>query len=164
MVSRAYECFNRTFLIQPVTVSIPRGGSALNVMENARDISVAYDFSATYLGVALGYRIDRIGGTSNNDVCYWQFLYWPPFGEPYAPRHLVSDFVLPVNGGTIIMSFTKTGEGMQPPIATMPTEEPTEDPTMEEGSMTTSGAGYVQPLALVTFAVVISTMTTRLFY
>ena len=131
-------------------------------MENARDINRAFAFSATYFGVTFGYFIDTIGETSGNNECAWTFLYQPPSEEAYAPAVGVSNFVLPVNGGTVVMAFRAFETGTPPPATSMPTEDQAVGD--EEGTTaSTSGTGYVQP-TIVTLAAVIYTMILALLY
>ena len=102
---------NQTSFPLAITVSIPRGGVVLNVMERARDINPEFAFSATYFGVTYGYFIDTIGETTNNDICAWTFLYEPPGYDLYIPTVGVSNFVLPVNAGTGIHDFRSDRKG-----------------------------------------------------
>ena len=116
-------------------------------MENARDINPALAFSATYFGVTFGYFIDKIGETSNDNNCTWTFLYQPPSEDPYAPAVGVSNFVLPVNGGTVVMAFRAFKTGTPPPttICSMPTEEDQEIGDQESTTASTSDSGTCNP-------------------
>ena len=153
---------NQTNFPLAIIVSIPRGGVVLNVMERARDINPEFAFSATYFGVTYGYFIDTIGETTNSDICAWTFLYEPPGYDLYIPAVGVSNFVLPVNGGTVFMVFAPIERGTPPPpIAITPTEDPAV--REQEDTVITSGTGYKQPSTIILAVAIYTTILVLLY-
>ena len=79
----------------PVTVAVPAGSTALDVMEGAVDISRDFQFSATNFGATLGFLIDKISGTASRpeDNCFWSFLVTSKKGDDPQPSSVgVSHF------------------------------------------------------------------------
>ena len=59
----------------PITVAVPAGSKAIDVMAGAADIDGRYRFQANSFGATLGFSINAIGGTAAIDNrCYWSFL------------------------------------------------------------------------------------------
>ena len=59
----------------PVTVAVPAGSKAIDVMAGAADIDRKYRFQANSFGATLGFSINAIGGTPAIDnQCFWSFL------------------------------------------------------------------------------------------
>ena len=92
----------------PITVTISKNGSALDVMEASVDVSTYYRFSATYFGNTLGYSIDTINGTSSSDPCYWFFYVQEPGSPmPVLANLGVSNYLVPTDGYSIYMRYEK---------------------------------------------------------
>ena len=95
----------------PVTVAVPAGSTALDVMEGAVDISNGFQFSATNFGATLGFAIDQISGTANrpDDNCFWVFLVDYNDGDGPQPSNVgVSHFSI-CDDISIIFQFTLFG-------------------------------------------------------
>lgn len=91
-----------------VVVSVRRGNTALNVMEQAvTDFGTPYRFSATYFGDELGYFIDSISSTESRsaDNCFWFYFIRDPTGNEFLSPVGVSNFCVPSNGFSIIWRF-----------------------------------------------------------
>lgn len=59
----------------PITVAVPAGSKAIDVMAGAADIDRRYRFQANNFGATLGFSINAIAGTPAIDNrCYWAFL------------------------------------------------------------------------------------------
>ena len=58
----------------PITVAVPAGSTALDVMHGAADIDKRYRFQATSFGATLGFSINAIGGTASSSTCFWAFF------------------------------------------------------------------------------------------
>ena len=92
--------------LAPVTVVIPENGAALNVLEQSVGISEIYRFKATYFGPVLGYFINEINGTAENDDCFWGFLTQAPgTSEPVLANVGVSSFLIRTDGYSIFMRY-----------------------------------------------------------
>ena len=99
-----------------VSVVIPAGGTALQVMENAaNEYGSPYEFTAKYDGGSLhGFFIDKINGIPSNntqtppsDNYYWEFLIRYPNGT-VKPSHLgISTYYFDIDGYGMIMRLTK---------------------------------------------------------
>ena len=93
--------------IPSVNVTIPCGGTALQVMEAAVDIDRSYRFAATYFGSSLGYFINAVNSIPpiieplTNESCFWLFLIRTPDGE-----------IIPSNVGVSSYTFNDDGYGM----------------------------------------------------
>ena len=58
----------------PITVAVPAGSTAIDVMAGAADIDRRYRFQATSFGATLGFLVNAIGGTSSSSGCFWSFF------------------------------------------------------------------------------------------
>ena len=94
----------------PISVTISKNGSALDVMEASVDVSTYYRFSATYFGNTLGYSIDTINGTSSSDPCYWFFYVQEPGSPmPMLENLGVSNYLIPTDDYSIYMRYEESG-------------------------------------------------------
>ena len=99
---------------QPVTVEIPAGGSALQVMEIAAEkYGSQYNFVGKYYGSSLGFDIEKINGfpsdeTQSTEECYWEFLIRLPDGSIKPSKLGVSSYYFDTDRYGMIMRFTST--------------------------------------------------------
>ena len=104
-VGRCRDASVTTPPIPSVNVTIPCGGTALQVMETAVDIDRSYRFVATYFGSSLGYLINAVNSIppiiEPSESCFWLFLIRTPDGE-----------ILPSNVGVSSYTFNDDGYGM----------------------------------------------------
>lgn len=98
-----------------LSVEIPCGGTALQVMENAVDapqVGRMYRFAATYFGSSLGYFINAINSIPpvieplTNESCFWYFLIRSPDGTVLPSSVGVSSFTISRNGYGMIMRYS----------------------------------------------------------
>ena len=90
----------------PITVAIPAGGTALDVMHGAVDIDRRYQFNAKSFGQTLGFSIIEIAGTASSDNCYWSF-YVAQDGSPAKPSNVgVSHFSICSPAVSISMRYS----------------------------------------------------------
>ena len=97
-------------IIKPVTVVIPAGGSALQVMENAAvKHGQQYYFTAKFYGDNLGFNIETINGFPKSpSKCYWEFLIRLPDGSVKPSKLGVSSYYFDTDEYGMIMRYTKT--------------------------------------------------------
>ena len=88
-------------------VKIPVGSVAQRVMELAVDQNKAYRFTATYFDTKLGYEIDTINDVTSKKPYYWIFYYQSPGKDPVKSSEGVTNFVIPEDGGTVILRYEK---------------------------------------------------------
>ena len=70
------ECGTNLTAPPELTLSLPIGSTALDIMEGAVKISRSYTFVVTFLG-EMGYRIDSVNGvdgTLSGERCKWHLL------------------------------------------------------------------------------------------
>ena len=92
----------------PITIAVPAGSTAVDVMAGAADIDRRYRFQATSFGRTLGFFINAIGGTSSSSTCYWSFLV-KEGSAPASPSNVgVSSYSI-CSEVSIILSYTFTG-------------------------------------------------------
>ena len=91
----------------PLTLVIPCGSSVQRVMEIAVDADPSYRFTVTYTGSTVGYTIDTINGTENNDPCFWFFYYQIPGQDPIL-NESITNFIVPSNRTQVIMRYQTT--------------------------------------------------------
>ena len=107
--------------IPSIDVTIPCGGTALQVMEAATDypdpaVARMYRFTATYFGSVLGYFINAINMVPDtieqptNGSCYWLFLVETPDGKTLSSIVGVSSFTFDSDGYGMIMRYTAPSE------------------------------------------------------
>lgn len=96
----------------PVSVVIPAGGSAFQVMETAvNSFGSQYKFTATYFGSLFGYLIDAINGVPcavtqlPPSVCYWEFYIKFPNGTVTSSSVGVSKYTFNSDGYGMIMRY-----------------------------------------------------------
>ena len=95
-------------LPRPITVQVPKGAHAIDVMKEAVDIDQRYQFIATWLGKSLGFFPKAINGIpefinthDSSEQEYWSFLV---DGNPQGVG--VSTYV--INGPiSIVLRYTK---------------------------------------------------------
>ena len=81
-VNYSVECKDTP--LKPVSVYIPVGGSALQVMENAANkFGKQYFFTAKYYGSLQGFFIESINGVASDN---WEFLIKTPDGHVKRPH------------------------------------------------------------------------------
>ena len=97
--------------LQPLSIVISEGDTALHVLENAVHITndSQYHFTSTYY--SFGYHVHTINGTSDiygeEVVCYWSFLIKEPNSKDRVPSQVgVDSYVIPGENYTIIMRYT----------------------------------------------------------
>lgn len=109
--------------IPSVNVSIPCGGTALQVMESAvdypdPDVGRMYRFAATYFGSTLGYFINAINSVPpvieplTNESCFWLFLIQTPDGSILPSNVGVSSYTFKVDGYGMIMRYSAQNEAI----------------------------------------------------
>lgn len=78
----------------PITVEVPEGSTAIDVMIKAVDIDVKYKFTATSFGEKLGFFINIINGIpeSKDPNCYWLFLVKDGIDPPHPANVGVSSY------------------------------------------------------------------------
>ena len=107
MVKVEYKIESKGNLVKPVSVSIPVGGSALQVMENAANrYGTEYYFTAKYYGEYHGFIIDKINGIAGDKTHYWKFLVKSPDGSIECPDIGVSVYTFKNPGYGMIMCLT----------------------------------------------------------
>lgn len=107
----------------PVSVALPCNQSAQRVMELGADDNPSLRFTVTYFGSADGgYLVDAINGTSETSECSWFLYYQAPGMMAVRTSSGVSDFIVPDDGGTVILRYEA------PPPPPMPTPTPTPSP------------------------------------
>ena len=87
---------------------VPRGSSALYVMEKAAHEDVNYRFTTTYFGSQLGYYVDEINKVPRTDdySCSWYFYVVPQKGlKPRRPQSGVSNYLISNNKTKIILRY-----------------------------------------------------------
>ena len=88
----------------PLTLSIPAGSSALNVMEAAANQEPAHHFILKNI-FGKFYIIESIGGSSTTG-CTWCGYFSP---SSVAPAYLltadINNFIIPLSGGTLTMKY-----------------------------------------------------------
>ena len=95
---------------QPVSVEIPEGGTALDVMEIAYNSQHAYKFTATFS--EYGFFVNAINGIpcaviqSPPSQCFWGFFIQYPNGTVSASNLGVSSYEFTDDGYGMIMCFT----------------------------------------------------------
>lgn len=91
----------------PLTLSIPAGASALNVMEAAVNLEPAHNFILKNI-FGKYYIVDSIGGSSTSG-CIWCGYFTPLAGPPAAPSYLltadINNFIIPLSGGVLTMHY-----------------------------------------------------------
>ena len=90
-----------------MVVEISVGSVAQRVMELAADKNKAYRFTATYFDKTLGYEIDTINDVTSKKPYYWAFYYQSPGKDPVKTNEGVTNFVIPEDGGTVILRYEK---------------------------------------------------------
>ena len=151
-VDRCRDVSDTTPPIPSVNVTIPRGGTALQVMEAAVDINRSYRFAATYFGSTLGYFINAVNSIppiiEPSESCFWLFLIRTPDGEILPSNVGVSSYTFNDDGYGMILRYSAQTEtiGNGTTIAT---------PGMRSGALpsTTAITMYVAPLV---FAIIYS--------
>ena len=109
-----HSCDDEPSAQNAVTVEIPAGGSALQVMEIAADTyGSQYNFTGKYYGGSLeGFDIEKINGFPSDETlptqCYWEFLIRFPDGSIKPSKLGVSSYYFDTDGYGMIMRFTKT--------------------------------------------------------
>ena len=79
--------------VDPVSVSIPVGGSALQVMEAATNrYGTEYYFTAKYYGKYQGFKVMAIDEIPGDEAQYWEFLIKSPNGSIECPEVGVSAY------------------------------------------------------------------------
>ena len=79
--------------VDPVSVSIPVGGSALQVMETAANrYGTKYYFTAKYYGKYQGFEVMTINEIPGDETQYWEFLIKSPNGSIERPEVGVSAY------------------------------------------------------------------------
>lgn len=95
--------------VNPVSVSIPVDGSALQVMEGAANrYGTKYYFTAKYYGKYQGFEIMVIGGVPGDKTHYWEFLIKSPNGSIERPEVGVSAYKFLKPGYGMIMRLKET--------------------------------------------------------
>jgi hypothetical protein len=112
-----HSCDDDPSVQNAVTVELPAGGSALQVMEIAADkYGSQYNFTGKYYGGSLeGFDIEKINGFPSDETqptqCYWEFLIRYPDGSIKPSKLGVSSYYFDTDGYGMIMRFTKTPPG-----------------------------------------------------
>ena len=113
-------CMDNSPPIPSINVSIPCGGTAQQVMENAvnypdPDVARMYRFTATYFGSSLGYLVNAINSipstlTNESDSCFWLFLVQTPNGTLLSSNVGISSYTFNSDGYGMIMRYTALTE------------------------------------------------------
>ena len=87
---------------------VPRGSSALYVMEKAAHENVEYKFTTTYFGSELGFYVDGINQVQRTDdySCSWYFYAVPQKGlKPRRVESGASNYLISNNKTKIIWRY-----------------------------------------------------------
>ena len=114
-------CMDNSPPIPSINVSIPCGGTAQQVMENAvnypdPDVARMYRFAATYFGSSLGYFVNAINSIPpiieplTNESCFWLFLLQTPNGTLLSSNVGISSYTFNSDGYGMIMRYTAPTE------------------------------------------------------
>ena len=106
-----YSCGDHTIPMKSVSMDVPAGSSALQVMEKAANSDKEIQFTAKYYDDdnVLGFDIETINGIPKlASECCWEFLIQFPDGSKKPSRHGVSNYYFDTDGYGMIMRLTKT--------------------------------------------------------
>ena len=94
--------------VNPVSVSIPVGGSALQLMEAAANkYGTEFYFTAKYYGKWSGFEIEKINSIPDDESYYWEFLVKTLDGSIEHPDVGVSAYCFAKPGYGMIMRLKK---------------------------------------------------------
>ena len=92
-----------------VSISMPIGSSALNVMELAvRDYGSSYGISVTYADTDSGYNILQINNLKVSSKCLWFAFVTPSGGTEAMLTSSVSLYIIPADGHTLTLRYKES--------------------------------------------------------
>ena len=105
--------------LDPISVTVPRGSSALFALETAAQDNSSYRFTALYKG-GYGYIAKSYNGLSANINCAWNLYIQPQqndFSYPNPYRYTLrglNHYLIPVNNRRIILQYEEFSEYSYP--------------------------------------------------
>ena len=92
-----------------ISISMPIGSSALNVMELAvRDYGSSYGISVTYADTDSGYNILQINNLKVSSKCLWFAFVTPSGGTEAMLTSSVSLYIIPADGHTLTLRYKES--------------------------------------------------------